>query len=285
MPHIADPALPGEVIYTPEGRPGIGALREMVSELWDSRELTWRLFLRDYSVRYRQTFLGYVWAVLPVVLTVGTFTWLNRMRVLPVAETELPYPVFVLLGTTVWQLFAGGLTAATQSLVGAGSLISKVKFPREVLVVSAFGQSLVDFAVRAVLVAAFFAAFGIAPAWTILAVPLALLPLCGLCLGISFFTALANGLVRDVGQMVPVVLTFWMFLTPVVYPLPSSGPAAMLRFVNPVAPFVVAARDLSTRGYLSEPVSYAAACGIGMVVFLLGWWGFHTVEPRLAERI
>ena len=78
--------------------------------------------MRDLSARYRQSVFGYIWAIMPAIATVITFTYLNRSKILPIGETDIPYPAYVLLGMTVWQLFTTGLTRTTQSLVGAGSL-------------------------------------------------------------------------------------------------------------------------------------------------------------------
>src|SRR5262249_8984844 len=162
-----------------------------------SRELTWRLYLRDFSARYRQSLLGYIWALIPALVTTATFTWLNRANVLPIKGTHLPYPVFVLLGMTTWQLFANGLTGATQSLVNAGTLITKINFPRETLVLAAFGQSIFEFVVRAVLIAAAFLLYRVTPAWTVILIPLALIPLCLFTLALGFVFSLLNGVLRD----------------------------------------------------------------------------------------
>ena len=273
--------------YTPSGHIGMGfgAWREMVQELWESRELTWRLFLRDFSARYRQSLLGYVWAFLPPLIMVATFTWLNRNNILPVGETKLPYPVYVLLGTTVWQLFASGLTGATQSLVGASALITKINFPREVLVLSAFMQSLLEFFVRCFLLVAAFAFYRIVPSPAILLLPLAILPLCLLTLGLGYIFALINGVLRDAGQIITFLLTFWMFLTPVVYPAATTGAKSVLNVANPVSPFVIAAQDLAAHGALSQPQNYLIGCGVSLVVFLLGWRLFHLTETRIVERV
>ena len=139
--------------------------------------------MRDVSARYRQSVFGYLWAILPALITTATFTWLNRANVLPVKGTELPYPVFVLLGMSVWQLFATGLTNATQSLVNAGALISKIGFPRETLVIAAFGQSVFDFLIRIGLLAAAFALYRVSPSPAVALIPLMLLPLCLLTWG------------------------------------------------------------------------------------------------------
>ncbi|MCW3054917.1 MAG: putative type transporter superfamily [Chthonomonadales bacterium] len=273
------------VVYTAFSRHGFATWIEMVRELYLSRELTWRLFLRDFAARYRQSFLGYIWAIVPSLVMVATFSWLNRTRVLPIGATILPYPVFVLLGMTVWQLFAGGLTSTTQSLVSAGSIITKINFPRETLVLAAFGQSLFEFLLRLALLAGAFALYRVVPAWTILFLPLILIPLCLLTLGLGFICALINGVFRDAGQMVTFVLTFWMFLTPVVYPAPPGDALTLMHRINPVSPFLIAAQDLATRGALSQPGNFAIGCVISLLVFLVGWRLFHVSEPRIAERI
>jgi lipopolysaccharide transport system permease protein len=276
-----------EIVYTPHSHLGNGlaAWREMVEELIASRELTWRLFLRDFSARYRQSILGYIWAIVPALVTTATFTWLNRAKVLPIAGTELPYPVFVLLGMTIWQLFANGLTGATQSLVNAGSLITKINFPRETLVLAAFGQSIFEFLIRMVLVAAAFVIFHVMPAWTVILIPLAMIPLCLFTLALGFIFSLLNGVMRDAGQIITFLLTFWMFLTPVVYPAPTHGAKSLINVLNPVSPFVIAAQDLTSRGHLTQPGNYAIGSAISLVAFLLAWRIFHLTETRIAERI
>lgn len=279
------PPVVKETVYRAELATGLAAWQEMISELIDSRELTWRLFLRDFTARFRQSALGYVWAVVPVLVTVATFSWLNRANVLPIKGTLLPYPLFVLLGMIVWQLFAGGLTNTTQSLVGASALITKINFPRETLVFAAFGQALFEIVIRAVLLIAAFALYHIAPCWTIILVPLTLIPLCLFTLGLGFLCALVNGILRDVGQIILFMLTFWMFLTPVVYPAPTGHSNSLIFALNPISPFVVAAQDLTSRGYLTQPVPLAIASGVSLLVFLLGWRIFHLTETRIAERI
>lgn len=286
-PPAGQDGMLAEVVYTPTSHLGLGfkAWEEMFAELWRSRELTWRLFLRDFSARYRQSLLGYIWAIVPALVTVATFTWLNRSKVLPIGGTDLPYPVYVLLAMNVWLLFANGLTAATQCLVTAGSLITKINFPRETLVLSAFGQSVFEFLVRSILVIGAFVIFHVVPAWTVVLVPLVVLPLCLFTIGFGYVASLVNAVFRDAGPMVTFLLTFWMFLTPVVYPAPTHGTHALINLLNPIAPFVTASVDLVSRGHITQPVPYAVACAVSLVVFALGWRVFHLTEPRIAERV
>ena len=106
----------------------------MFQDLWGSRELVLRLAHRDIAVRYRNSFLGYLWAVLVPVVTVALFSYLVSRRVVPVGETSIPYPAFALWNIVVWQLFANVLVGSTISLADAGSLVTRINFNKEVIV-------------------------------------------------------------------------------------------------------------------------------------------------------
>jgi len=276
-----------ETIYTPDSHLGFrwSAWRRMFGEAISARGLTWRLFVRQISSRYRQSVLGYFWAVIPAILTVVTFTLLNRARVVDIGQTDIPYPAYVLLGMTVWQLFSNGISVAGQSLASARSMITKVRFPYESIVLSAFGQSVLDFLIRLVLVVAVFAWFGVVPARTVFLVPAVLLGLSLLTIGLGYLLAIANAIFRDVGHGVAVVMTFGMFVTPVVYPPPESWPMVLINYVNPVSPFVIATHDLTTKGYLTHPGALALGCVVAVLLFLIGWRTFHLAVPRIVERV
>ena len=258
---------------------------QMVSELMGSRELIWRLLWRDIATRYRQSVLGYIWALVPPVATAVMFTFLSRTRVLAIGETSIPYPAYVLLGMVIWQFFAGGVTAAASSLIKGESLVTKISFPKETLVLASIGQELFELPIRLALVAIMFAWFGIVPAPTVVLAPLVLVPVLLLSLGIGFVVALANSLFRDLGESLPFVLLLAMFLTPVVYPPPSSWPWTLLNELNPLSVLVGAARELATQGYLSRPQAVTAASLFSLMTFLVGWRIFHLAESFIAERI
>ena len=159
-----------EIIYTPSGvrRNGMAGWGIMVSDLVASRRLIWLLILRDISVRYRQSVLGYLWAVIPQIVTVGGFAMLNAWRVVPMGNTAIPYVIYAAWGISVWQLFAGCLFACTTSLASSGSLVTKINFPREAVVIAAIGQPIFDFFVRLVPVIVVFIWYGFTPSWGVL---------------------------------------------------------------------------------------------------------------------
>src|SRR5438552_13941529 len=112
--------MPAVAVYDSQSTPsGRAAWLSMFRDLWGTRELIVRLFLRDFAARYKQSILGYLWALGPPLITVVVFTLLTGARVLNVEDPGMPYPAFVLLGLTVWGLFAGALTSITSSLTGA----------------------------------------------------------------------------------------------------------------------------------------------------------------------
>ena len=275
-----------ETVYAPDGMRlmGIRIWSSMFRKLVASRELIWRLIYRDISVRYRQSILGYLWAVIPPILTVTIFTFLTSQRVLPIGNVPLPYPVFALWSISVWQLFAGALTESTNSLVKAGSLVTKINFSKEALVISAVGQPLFDFVIRLLPIAVVFAWYGIVPPWEALFIPLLLLPVLLLATGLGFFLAIANLAIRDIGSAVGMVLIFGMFAAPVLYPPPVTAPFFLINILNPFSPLLIATQDLLAYGELQHLDILIGGCLFALLTFLVGWRVFHLTMPRVAER-
>lgn len=275
-----------EVVYTPDciQRQGWRIWGAMVKGVLSSRGLIWRLILRDISVRYRQSVLGYVWAILPPIVAVAIFAFLAGSRVLPIGETSIPYVAYALWGLSVWQLFSGCLTACTNSLTNAGSLVTKINFPKEALVIAAIGQPLFDFLVRLFPVAFVFAWYDVTLPWQVIFMPLFLTPVVLLALGAGFVLSIANLALRDIGNAVGMALTFGLLLAPILYPPPTSWPFFLVNVINPLSPLLIATQDLIAFGHLTNPDTFSLSCLFSLLVFLVGWRLFHLTMPRIAER-
>jgi len=273
-----------EIVYTANGarRNGSSGWRIMFEELFESRRLIWLLILRDVSVRYRQSILGYVWALVPQIATVGIFAFLHASRVLPIGETKIAYVAYALWGISVWQLFAGCLLSCTASLVSSGSMVTKVNFPREALVVAALGQPTFDFFVRLLPVAGVFIWYGVTLRWEIILMPLVLVPVMLLALGVGFILSLANLLIRDTGNALGTLLTVGMFMTPVLYPPPVRWPFRLVNLLNPVSSLLTASQDLIAVGFLTGPGIFTVACMFSLALALCGWRAFRVTIPRVA---
>jgi lipopolysaccharide transport system permease protein len=283
VPDIKTRQTAMDVLYTPQGvqRSGVGGWQIMFQELVESRRLIWLLILRDLSVRYRQSILGYVWAVVPQIATIAVFAFLNSSRVLPIGGTKIPYVAYSLWGMSVWQLFAGCLTNCANSLTASGSLVTKINFPREALVIAALGQPAFDFVVRLVPVVAVFIWCGVVPPWQSLFMPLFLLPVVVLGLGLGFVLSIANLVIRDTANALGTALTIAMFLTPVLYPPPVRWPFYLINVLNPLSPLVAASQDLIAGGFLTQPEMFIAACIFSTALFLASWRAFRITILRV----
>jgi lipopolysaccharide transport system permease protein len=281
-----------EIRYTPSGPLQGGSPRPfrhvilMVRELFSSRELTWRLFLRDFSARYRQTVLGIAWAILMPLATVGVFIILNRAGVLEIGEVPVPYPIFAILGLTAWNLFAGGITAASNSIINAGSMVVKINFPKISLVIAAVGQAIVNLFIMVVLLIILFLWYGIIPNVPgILLAFLALIPLYLLTLGVGFILSLAAGVLRDIPNVMGIAMTVLLFLTPVLYLAPPATALGAINLWNPLNYLVNGVRDLVLGGTINAPFGYLYSAIFAVAIFLLGWRVFYFAQTRIAERI
>jgi len=256
----------------------------MFADLLDSRELIWRLIVRDISARYRQSILGYFWAIIPVIATVMIFAFLTTSRTIPVGETPMPYIAYALWSLSVWQFFAGCLVNCTNSLVSAGSLVSKVKFPKETLVIAALGQPLVDFLIRLVPTAFVFTWYGMALNWQTLFIPFVLVPVMLLALGLGFLFSIANLVLRDIGNGLNVILTLAIFMAPILYPAPTTWPSTLVNVLNPFSPMLIASQDLIAHGTLSKPEAFLVSSSFSVLAFFIGWRLFRIVMPRVCAH-
>ena len=276
------------ILYEPNHivKAGIRVWPEMIRELSQARGLIWRLVVRDLSARYKQSFLGVFWAFLIPLVMMVTFVWIKNKSILPIGNTAMPYAAFVFLGQVVWLLFSQGITKTANCFVAAGSMLTKINFPKESLVISAMGETIFDFILRLPLLAIVFWWTGFMPHAAIILLPVLLLPLLLMVIGLGFLVALLNAVFRDISSLLTIVVYLGMFLTPVVYPPPQGWPLSFcINFLNPMSGYVIAARDLAVAGTLTEPASYLFAVAVSLLIFLAGWRLMHLVEPKIAEMV
>lgn len=281
-----------EISYTPKGPvfEGEGGFflttRLMWRELLSARELIWRLFVRDFSAKYRQSALGVLWALITPLVAVGMFVGMNKAGILNIADVGIPYPLYAIIGLTVWNFFSGGLTASSQAIVGAGSMVVKINFPKVSLVFASTGQSLIEFIIRSLLIGAAFLYFQVVPSWSgLLFGLLALLPLYLFMTGIGFVLSLVAGVARDVANLLNLGLMAFMLLTPVVYPIKGEGVLARANLWNPLNYFVNVPRDFIVKGHTEYLAEFAYVSILAVAVFYMGWRLFYLAQTKIAERI
>jgi lipopolysaccharide transport system permease protein len=257
----------------------------MWSDLLASRELAWCLAVRDIKAKYRQSLLGVVWAFLPPVAIALLFVAVNRAGVINVGETAIPYPAFVLFGTTLWYIFFRSLTTPLDAIRAGKAMLVKINFPREAIALSALGQALFDAGIRLVILGAVFVIFQLPLTWGLLLAPLAVLMLVLLGTMIGLLLTPLGVLYTDVTSALSTIGPIWLLLTPVVYPPPDRWPYSLIVDLNPVSPLLVGARDLATRGVLVDPLAFAIVSGLTVLGLLVVWVLYRISIPILIERM
>lgn len=274
------------VIYTPiPQKRTAGIVRTMVHDFSVAHDLGWRLFRRDLSAQYRQSILGILWAFIPPLMTSLIFILLQANNIINISETAVPYPIYVIIGTMLWQVFTESLNAPLKATTAAKPMLSKIQFPREALIISSFYTSMFGFLVKLVIVIAIMLFFRYPFSWTsLLAIPATVvLVMLGLMFGL-FITPFGM-LFTDVSSALPVITQLWFFLTPVVYPPPTTAPLSYIAMLNPVTPILVNIRDLATLGQMSSPVAFLLVSLTIPVGFLIAWLIYRISLPIIIERI
>lgn len=186
------------------------------SDLWRYRELFFFLSWRDILVRYKQTVIGVLWALIRPVLTIAIFTVLFG-KMAGLSSGGIPYPVFVCAGTLPWQFFATAMSEASNSLVGNANMLSKIYFPRLIVPASAVIVAFVDLLISLVILAALMAWYHVLPTWRLATLPLFTALGLGAALAFGFWLAALNVKYRDFRYVIPFVVQFGFFISPVGY--------------------------------------------------------------------
>lgn len=274
-------------VYTPDSQvksPG-NLAHAMWADLKKSKELAWRLFIRDIAAQYRQSLLGIVWAFLPPLAMAFVFILLQSKKVVSFGQTDIPYPVFTIVGTTLWQVFSESINAPLKSVMASKAMLAKINFPREALIISAFYQTVFGFLIKSVIIVAVLILYPVNFKVGTLFAPIAILMLILFGLTIGLLLTPIGTLYRDISSGLTVMLQFWFFITPVVYPPPQTFPYSIVAVINPVSPLLIAARDLITKGVLTNTIPFIVVCFLTISGMFLAWLIFRVALPIIIERM
>jgi lipopolysaccharide transport system permease protein len=265
--------------------PPRGWIELRLHEVWQYRELLYFFVWRDVKVRYKQTVIGIAWVVLQPLMTMGVFTlFFGRLAKLP--SDGLPYPVFYFSALVPWAYFSTALQSCTSVVVDNQRVITKVYFPRLVLPLSAVVSGLVDFGIGFIVLLVVTTIYGIKPTLTVLWLPLLLFLAVLTALGVGLWMSALNALYRDVRYVVPFLVQFWMFASPVAYP--SSLVPQRWRWLyglNPMAGVIDGFRwAITGRGHAPGLVLLASTAAVA-VVLLGGLFFFQHMEGTVADRV
>ena len=258
--------------------------KEMHHEQVEYKELLYQVTLRDLRLRYKQTIMGFGWAVFMPLLNTALFSVIF-VRVAPI-DTGVAYPVWVYCGLAVWNFFAAGVKFATNSLASNMNLVTKVYFPREILPVSAVFVSAVDFLVSTTVLAALMIWYGVKPGWPLLFVPFLLLIQIMFTAAVSLLLSMANVFYRDVKYLVEALMMVWMFATSVVYPVEQiGGRLGAVMALNPMTSLVDAFRAVVLFNRPPSAAGLLYVTIVAVVSLAASWLIFHQAEFKFAESV
>ncbi|HLM02649.1 MAG TPA: ABC transporter permease [Pyrinomonadaceae bacterium] len=255
-----------------------------LKDLWIYRELLYFLTWRDVKVRYKQTAIGVLWAILQPVLTTAIFTVIFT-QFARFDALEAPYPLFALSGLLLWLFLNNSVTLASSSLVGNANLVTKVYFPRLIVPISATLSGLLDLAPGFLILLGLMLYYGISPTWQILLAPIFVLQTILLTLSFGTLFSALNVRFRDVKFALPFALQIWLFLSPVFYPLDIfSGKRRILFAANPMSGILEGFRA-SLFGTRFDWTLIGISFVLTLVLMLVSVLVFKRMEDDFADLI
>ncbi len=254
-------------------------------DLWEYRELLYFLAWRDIKVRYKQTALGALWAIIQPFFTMVVFSiFFGRLAKIP--SDGIPYPLFAYAALVPWTFFANGLSLSSNSLVGSAELITKVYFPRLIIPVSSILSGLIDFVIAFAVFILMALYYGIYPTKSIILLPFLLLLGFTTALGVGLWLSALNVRFRDVRYIIPFLTQFWLFATPIAYPSSLlSEPWRTVYGMNPMVGVVEGFR-WALLGTETAPGAMIIVSSLVAVCLLVsGVFYFKKVEKYFADVI
>lgn len=250
------------------------------ADLRHTAVVAWQLFRRNLQARYRRTWLGYAWLLLPIIGTTLVWAYIQSRRIVDIALPEIPYPVHVLAGMTLWQAFVDALNAPLQQLGAGRQLVTRSRVPLEALVLAGVLEALLNCGARLLVLAVVIFAYDVPIGWSVLLAPFGIAALVLLGLSFGVFLAPLGLLYEDVGRAVLMVTGLWFFLTPVIYRAPATG---ILR-LNPVTPLLETTRAWLTS---STPVAdgFIIVTIAAAALLIVAWALLRLARPHVVERL
>lgn len=268
-------------------RPTRSAFGVDLRELWTYRDLLFFLVWRDVKVKYKQTAIGIVWAILQPLVSMILFSVIfGHLAGIKPEQSDIPYPLFVFAGLLPWMYFSGSLTMSSTSLVGNSNLITKVYFPRLIIPLASIFSPLIDFLFAFTVLVGMFAWYGRAPDWHAVAIPAFLLTALLTAFGVGLWLSSLNVRYRDIPYAIPFLTQVWLYATPVIYPV-SMIPRdwRWLIAINPMTGVVEAFRWSVLGSGVPHYGIFGVSFLVGVLIAASGLWYFRRTERHFADII
>ena len=276
-------------IYRPNQRHDLGFLETwivMSKNIISSRELIWQLFKRDFFASYKKSFIGITWIFIAPIMGIISWVFLQKTGMLNPGDVGIPYPAYVLVGTSMWGLFMGFFNSANATLTAGKELVMQVNYPHEALLFKQTAQHLANFLIAFTMNIAVLLAFKVIPGWQIIFFPLVMLPLFFLGAAIGLVSSMISIVAVDISRIINMGMGLLMYITPVIYSdkVDSQLALTIIKW-NPLTYLVCSARDIVIYGKLYNAPGYFICTGLSLLLFMISWRLFFVSEDRIIERM
>jgi len=275
--------------YRPHQRHEHGLIQTWVvmsRKIYDSKHLIWQLFKRDFLASYKKSFLGLAWIFIAPIMGIASWVFFNMMGMFHPGDVWIPYPAYVLIGTTMWGLFLGFYESARETLLSGQSIVMQVSYPREALLFKQTAQHLAQFSIGFLLNIIVLAVFEVWPSWKIIFFPIVIIPLFLLGAAIGLIASMISIVAIDATKIINMAMGLMMYATPLIYS--SKVDNALIQLVikwNPMTYLVCSARDIIIYGRLYNPPVYFFCSALCAILFLISWRLFYVSEEKIIERM
>jgi len=261
-------------------------LAMQLKAIWSYREFIRGSLQRDFQIRYRKSILGSLWAVLNPLATILIYTVIFSQIMkarLPGTNDTMAYSIYLCSGVLTWGFFAEIINRSQTVFIENANMIKKLNFPRICLPIIVVGNAAISFAISFGLFICFLVILGKFPGWVMLGLPVVLVIQVLLAMGFGIILGILNVFFRDIGQAVGIILQFWFWFTPIIYPISILPPSiqSLLR-LNPMVPVVTAYQSILVYGNWPDWFSLAPTAVIAAVACLLA---FHLYKKRSSEMV
>lgn len=263
----------------------VSMILELFSDVVSSKDLAWRLASRDISAQYRQTVLGILWAfILPITQTLA-WVFLSNTGIVTLQDTGIPYPVYVFTGTLLWQILTESVFAPLNETNNAKGMLTKLKFPKEALILSGILKTLFNSSIKVLLVVIALFFFGIEMTWALVYLPIGILSLILTGTAIGLLVTPVGVLYTDVSKLLPLVFQFLMYVSPVVFAMPTSGIASLVFKLNPLSYLITTTRSWIAGVEVVYMQEFIIVNAIFFAIFILSTLVYKLAMPILVERM
>lgn len=287
--HLQPPKDAAIVVYRPNQRHELGLVetwKVLARNTINSRELIWQLFKRDFLAAYKRSFLGIAWIFIMPLMGIVSWVFLQKSGMLKPGDVGIPYPAYVLIGTSMWGLFMGLYQASSQTLSAGKALIMQVNYPHEALLFKQAAQQIANFSIAFVLNIIVLFLFQVIPSWRTIFLPLVVLPLFFFSASMGLLVAMINVVAMDISKAITMLMGLLMYITPIIYS--DKVDSELLQMIirwNPLTHLVCSCRDIVIYGTLYQTSGYVASSVLAFILFMISWRLFYVSEGEIVERM